>query len=207
MREDPMLTDENFIEHMFARFCSLMHEAQQSPDTDEIFRAVALLSDKSRKLIFAGGKFSHSVAEQLYLHSHLLRPGCELLSREPQQRMERSVDFGRAYVLTLFDFRRYQQDSIELALEAKKQRAKVIVMTDRWMSPIADVADVVLVVGVQCDSPFDTLVPAFALTETLISGVYGRLQKTAETRLSQLEELGVVRPDTDKFSHNQTEET
>jgi len=90
----------------------------------------------------------------------------------------------------VFDFRRYQRDTIELATEVKQRRAKVILVTDQWMSPIADIADVVLVVEVQCASPFDTLVPAFALTEILIAGIYERLQNSAATRLSKFEELG-----------------
>ena len=207
MRERPPLTKSNFVEEMSTQYCALMQDALQSPDREEILRAVDFLSDKSRKQVCAGGRFSQGAAEQLYLHSQLLRPGCRLLPPGPRQRMEQSIDFGRAHVLTVFDFRRYQPDTIELAIEAKRRRAKIILITDPWMSPIADIADVVLVVGVQCASPFDSLVPAFALTETLISGMYSRLQKTAEARLSQFEELDAAHLVGGIQSHIRTEET
>lgn len=190
MHDGNSKAEEGLIKRMSSQLGELVISTLQSPDVDEISRAVKILADRTFKQVFAGGKFSHSVAEQLFLHSQLIRPGCDLIFREQQQRKERTIDIGRSHALTVFDFRRYQRDTIELANEVKQRRAKVILVTDQWMSPIADIADVVLVVEVQCASPFDTLVPAFALTEILIAGIYERLQNSAATRLSQLEELG-----------------
>jgi len=161
----------------------------QRLDEEEVERGLDLLADTSRKQIFAGGRFSQLLAEMLYGHCHLIRQGCDLVPFGTQNRLDRLMDVGRAHVLTIFDFRRYQADSVEFAREAKRRRAKLILMTDPWMSPIADWADVVLVSDVRAASPFDTLVPALAVTETLIAGLYERLETDASQRLAGFEAL------------------
>lgn len=156
---------------------------------EEVKRGLDLLADSQRKLLFAGGRFSQTLADLLYGHCHLIRPGCALIPFGIQNRKERLMDVGRQHVLTVFDFRRYQADSVDLAREAKRRRAKLILVTDPWMSPIADWADVVLVADVRAASPFDTLVPALAVTETLIAGLYERTETEASARLAGFEAL------------------
>lgn len=155
----------------------------------ELTRAIDLLADGSRKQVFAGGRFSQSLAEQLYFHAHFIRPGCELVRYSAQDRRDRLMDVGRAHVLTMFDFRRYQRDSVEFAREAKNRRVKIVLITDPWMSPIADWADVVLIADVSAPSPFDSLVAALALTEALVAGLCERLGSQALERLTEFEDM------------------
>ena len=156
-------------------------------DPSELKTAIDLLCDSQRRPVFTGGRFSHSLAEQLYAHVAMMRPGAELIGYTSHGRASRLADIGRTHLLTVFDFRRYQRDTVELAQAAKRKRAKVLLVTDQWMSPIADWADCVLVAEVRSASPFDSLVPAMALTEVLIDAVYGRLGASATERLARLE--------------------
>lgn len=155
-------------------------------DQGELANAIDLLADPRLRQIFTGGRFSHSLAEQLHAHVNLMRPGTELLSYSGHGRTSRLVDIGRSHVVTLFDFRRYERETVELAHGAKRKRAKIVLITDQWMSPIADWADAVLVAEVQSASPFDTMVPGLALVETMISMLHARLSGAAE-RLAQFE--------------------
>jgi DNA-binding MurR/RpiR family transcriptional regulator len=116
-----------------------------------------------------------------------VRPGCELIDFTRRGRSNRLVDMGRGHVLTVFDFRRYQRDTVDLARAAKTKRAKVVLFTDQWMSPIVDWADAVLVAEVRVASPFDTLAPALALLEMLVARVYGAIGADATLRMSQFE--------------------
>ena len=156
-------------------------------DLSELNTAIDLLCDSQRRPVFTGGRFSHSLAEQLHAHVAMMRPGAELISYTSHGRAGRLADMGRTHLLTVFDFRRYQRDTVQLAHAAKRKRAKLLLITDQWMSPIADWADCVLVAEVQSASPFDSLVPAMALTEVLIDAVYGRLGAGATERLARLE--------------------
>ena len=64
-----------------------------------------------------------------------------------------------------------------------------MLVTDPWLSPIADLADQVLTVDVDAPSPYDTLVPCIALIEALVAGVVGRLGDATRRRISALEHL------------------
>lgn len=169
--------------------CTAIEQTFARSDDQELPRAIDLLADGGRKLLFAGGRFSQSLAEQLYFHAHLIRPGCEMIRYGAQDRLDQLMDIGRTHVLTVHDFRRYQRDTITLAREAKRRRAKIILVTDPWMSPIADWADVVLIADVRGASPFDSLVSAMALTEALVTGLYEAVGAQAQARLSDFEAL------------------
>lgn len=156
-------------------------------DAGELATALDLIGDQKLRQIITGGRFSHSVAEQLYGHVNLIRPGVELLSYSGHGRAARLVDVGRSHVVTVFDFRRYQRDTVELAYAARRKRARIVLVTDQWMSPIADWADAVLVAEVRSASPFDSLVPALALVEMMISVLHARLGTAASARLTQFE--------------------
>jgi DNA-binding MurR/RpiR family transcriptional regulator len=156
-------------------------------DMGEFGRAAQLLADGQRRQAFTGGRFSHSVAELLFAHIHLVRPGCELIDFTSRGRPNRLADMGRGHVLTVFDFRRYQRDTVEFARAVKLRRAKLVLLTDQWMSPVADWADAVLVAEVRSASPFDTLTPALALVEALIAQVRGLVGAQAVERLAKFE--------------------
>ena len=156
----------------------------------EFGRAAQLLADGQRRQVFTGGRFSHSIAELLFAHIHLVRPGCELIGFTSQGRSNRLTDIGLGHVLTVFDFRRYQRDTVEFARAVKQRRAKLVLFTDQWMSPIADWADAVLVAEVRSASPFDTLAPALALVEALIAQVHSIVGVDAAKRLAQFESNG-----------------
>ncbi|GAB5467639.1 MAG: transcriptional repressor QapR [Rhodospirillales bacterium] len=188
-RRGPDRADRPLRQRLHQGFTSAIDDTFERLDDGEIERALDLLADGSRRQLFAGGRFSQALADQLYGHAHLIRAGCELASFAAQTRAYRLVDVGRSHVVTLFDFRRYQRDSVEFAREAKRRRAKLILVTDPWMSPIADWAEVVLVADVRSASPFDTLVPALSMTETLIAGLYERLGADASERLAGFEAL------------------
>ena len=67
--------------------------------------------------------------------------------------------------------------------------ATVVLITDPWLSPIADLADHVLTVDVEAPSPYDSMVPSVALVEALVAGVVAKLGKTTRSRISNLERL------------------
>ena len=52
-------------------------------------------------------------------------------------------------VLVVFDYRRYQADTIESARVAAAQGCAVVVFTDPWLSPAANCARQVLVTSVE----------------------------------------------------------
>src|SRR3546814_19117396 len=77
------------------------------------------------------------------------------------------LDIGKRDTLIVFDYRRYQTDVVEFARQAQARGAPFVLFTDPWMSPIAEIADVVIIASVEVDSPSVSLAPAVAHIDAL----------------------------------------
>jgi DNA-binding MurR/RpiR family transcriptional regulator len=97
---------------------------------EDLAAVVTLLSDRKRRLWFVGGRFSQLVATYLCLQLRMLRPGCALVGEEPDRRVMDSLEVARRDVLCLFDYRRYQPDTIAAGKVAAERGAVVVVFTD-----------------------------------------------------------------------------
>ncbi|MBT5433894.1 MAG: MurR/RpiR family transcriptional regulator [Rhodospirillaceae bacterium] len=155
----------------------------------EFAAVVEILADRKRPVWMTGGRFTQACAEMLQAHLYQLRPNCQVIAYTPAGRADALLDVARRDVLLVFDVRRYQKDTIALTRTAKAQGATVVLITDPWLSPIADLADHVLTVDVEAPSPYDSMVPSVALVEALVAGVVAKLGKTTRSRISNLERL------------------
>ena len=174
-------------------FATFEHSLRASLDmvSEHDFEAVSdLLADPRRRVLTLGGRVSAFLARYLASQLHLIRGGVELIDPERSSPAGHLVDLGRRDVLVVFDYRRYQSDTIASAKVAASQGATVVLVTDPWLSPAAASARFVLVTGVQTTvAPFDSMVSAVALTEALIAGVLARLGERAHARMRHLDAL------------------
>ena len=83
--------------------------------------------------------------------------------------------------------RRYQQDVVQFTRQAYERGARVILLTDKWKSPIASFANVTLTGPVDTISPFDTMVPTMVQLEALVTAFTGKLDKQVRPRLEEIE--------------------
>jgi DNA-binding MurR/RpiR family transcriptional regulator len=154
---------------------------------DEVEPVVALLADRKRTIWFVGGRFSQLVARYLYLQLRMLRPGCAIVGEAPDDRLVDGLEIARRDVLCLFDYRRYQDDTVAVGEVAAERGAAVVVFTDAWLSPAAEYARHVLIAHGDSASPFDSFVGAFALTELIAAKVVVALGESGRARVGQLE--------------------
>jgi DNA-binding MurR/RpiR family transcriptional regulator len=155
----------------------------------EFDEAVGLLADERRGAVLIGGRFSSMLAEYLAAHLRILRPNVRVISSAGADRISSLLDVGRRDVLIAFDYRRYQHDTVRLALTAKQQGATLIAFTDPYLSPLSASADVVLTSSVASPSPFDALTPAVALIETVITALVDRLGAAPLARMARYDAL------------------
>jgi DNA-binding MurR/RpiR family transcriptional regulator len=153
----------------------------------EFTRAVELICDSRRAVHLLGGRFSRVLAEYLTSHLWLLRAGVAGVPDDELGRLALLADAGKTDLLIAFDYRRYDQLNVRFATLMAERGATVVLLTDRWLSPAAEVADVVLPAGVEAPSPFDSLVPALAVVETLVATVTDRLGDEGRRRLEMVE--------------------
>ncbi len=125
----------------------------QGVDPAEFARATALLGDSQHHVLAMGGSFSHLVAGYLVGVLREIRPGVRLVPPIPAERAAALADLGKKDVVAVFDFRRYERDTLEFAQAARSAGARIVLFTDPWLSPIADIADALLPAQVAAASP------------------------------------------------------
>lgn len=155
----------------------------------ELDAAIDLLALKRHRITSIGGRFSHLLARYLDLHLRVMRRDTQTHEPSPHRDGPLILDTSRRDVIVVFDFRRYQRDVVDLALTLHDHGARIILITDPWLSPVAEVADVVLPARVQGPSPFDSLVAATALVEVLVAGLHAKLGGSAAERIRRVDEI------------------
>src|SRR3984893_2659218 len=160
----------------------------------DVNEAVEIIGDVRRRVMVLGGRVSAPLARYLAAQLHLLRPGIGFVDSERSAPAQQLIDMRKNDVLIVFDYRRYQSDTIESARVAAAQGCAVVVFTDPWLSPAANCARQVLVTSVETVGPFDSLVGATAAVEALVATLLSRLGSKAQARMQGLESLraGVV---------------
>lgn len=160
-------------------------------DRRELAASVAALADVNRPVLVLGGRFSSVLSTQLGNYLSILRRDVRIVAPSSGPRMASMIDTGSETVAVVFDYRRYQQTSIDWGTDAATRGAYLIVITDQYLSPLAPHANSLLATNTSALHPFDSMTAGFALTEFLISEVARSLGKTARRRLSAFEALQV----------------
>jgi DNA-binding MurR/RpiR family transcriptional regulator len=157
----------------------------QSLDPGEFGRAVSMLTDTGRRVTAVGGWFSHLAAGYLVAVLREVRPDVHLVLQAPSERAAAIADISKKDVVAVFDFRRYERDTDEFARAARAAGARIVLFTDPWLSPVADIADALLPAQVAGPSPFESLAPAMAVVETLVIAAAEALGNDARGRFER----------------------
>ncbi|MEQ9643244.1 MAG: MurR/RpiR family transcriptional regulator [Alphaproteobacteria bacterium] len=193
---------EHSTEPMLADLAGKVSALQGEAPASRLDAAVHALADRRQRIHCIGGRSSRSVASSLAFHLNLLRPWVSIVDGGAPPLPDQLLDLGRRDTIFVVDFRRYQPDVISFAEAASARGARIVLLTDPWLSPIADCADHILVVDIAVRSPLDTLVTAQALIERILLGCIEALGDGARLRMKQLE---VVRRDFTAAVHRREE--
>lgn len=185
----PQAGEQSYLTRFLTASAQTLGTADTGIMASDFDQAVALLADPKVKIHFLGGRFSRFLAGLFHRHLLLLRAGSHLLPDDSSERIDLAADFGPKDLLVVYDYRRYQADVVAFAAEVAARKARIILFTDKWKSPIADWATITFTAPVDTISPFDTMIPALAQTEAVIAALAGRLGETSRQRLESIEAL------------------
>ncbi len=152
-------------------------------------RAVRLLWEARGRILLLGGRFSRNVASMLAGYLTQLRPGVQDMGVLSPADWDRLVDLGRRDLLVVFDYRRYQSDVVAFAHQAAERDVPIVLFTDPWQSPIAEIAEVSLVAPIEARSPYDTLAPAVAQMEALLVHMLAEIGEPSRRRIEAIEKI------------------
>jgi DNA-binding MurR/RpiR family transcriptional regulator len=173
------------VAQVLDRLAHSVGEIREHLDETGGARVAALLADAARPVWVTGGRFSGMVAGHLAAHLRLMRPGVVAVDASSLARTTALLDLGADGVVVVFDYRRYQDDTVAFGRAAAAQGATVVLFTDEYASPLAATADLVVTTSVDAPTPFDALTPAVAVVEALIADVVDRLGTGLHERLDR----------------------
>lgn len=183
--------DDDLLSHCQGVFNNGLHQTLQDLSVSEFHTFIELLADPKRRVHCVGGRFSATLAHYLTLHLQSIRAKCFYIASDRYWTVNTLLDMDKKDVLLVYDFRRYQQQTLEVTQKAFQQGASILLITDRYLSPAAEYANAVLTVDIKGPSPFDSNLPAMAVTEAIIAALVEKLGDSAKARMIELESLGV----------------
>ncbi|WP_233192952.1 MurR/RpiR family transcriptional regulator [Acidimangrovimonas sediminis] len=190
MTRDPA---EEGADHVYRRTLLMQADALRTAADQTVpqeFDAIArLLADPRMNVKVLGGRYSQNLAQRLATHLGQIRPGVTLLQQQLGFAYDILLDIGARDLIVVFDYRRYQEELLTFAAEAKRSGAKLCLMTDIWRSPIAEHADAILTSPDASASPFGSRVVPTAQIEALIAAVVELRREEVRDRFARIEEL------------------
>ncbi len=150
-------------------------------------RVVDLLANPERSLHLVGGRITHSFSDYLATHLEVIRKDVFTLPLSVGLWPHHLLNIEKGDVLVIFDVRRYEADLLSLAELATQKRAKVVLFSDQWLSPIADYADYSFPIRIEAPSGWDSGVATLFVIEALITAVEAKLWPEASKRMQELE--------------------
>jgi DNA-binding MurR/RpiR family transcriptional regulator len=152
-------------------------------------QAVGLLSQRSLPVCILVGEAEAGVGAMLAASLDLLRPGVALVEGSDvavARQLAHMPDDG-SWVLVAMDLRRYERWVVEHTRAAAGCGASVIALTDTLLSPLAEAATVAFTIQAEGAGPFDSHVGTLALVNALVTGVAGKVRRSAAPRLDAVE--------------------
>jgi len=184
------------LREFIARAASQTAAAAEAITEDQFARICALLSDPRRSVFVLGGRASDTIAFHLAFHLGQIRQGVVHLPPDPEVWPEYLLRMNSRDILFLVDFRRYQKSLERLAMTGYEERmVRVVLMTDKWLSPIARHATEVLPVPIGSGTLWDTYTPALAVTEAIAARIAGDNWDRTKARIEAWDAVRVTERD------------
>lgn len=174
---------------IFQRLSKSLATTIDELDAGAFDEAVTLLANPALRIFCGGGRYTAPLASLFSFTLAYSRPNVQHIEPNVNLASVTLADMGPDDVLVIFDFRRYQKDSLRFAQAAHRIGTRILLITDEWTSPINEFAEIVLRIQGRPFAVLQTNVPALALAEALVIGVTNRHPELAKQRMEKIEYL------------------
>lgn len=177
----------NIFAHSIQNGKKMLDNVANQVREEDIWKTAELLIKADR--IFVGGfRESFTAAYWLYYKLNQLRDHV-YVSSPTGYIPETLFNFTESSVVLLISLPRYSKEAIVLAEQARKQKATIIAMTDRPLSPIGQLATITLTTGENPEMFSDHVLALLSLSELIVMGMHQMDQKNIRERQEKLEQL------------------
>lgn len=158
-----------YLSGFLSRTAQQMKSADAAITEGQFARICALLADPKHNIYALGGRISDTIAIHMSFHLRQIRQGVYHLPRDPESWPEYLLRMKPGDVFFLVDFRRYETNLVRLAQHVAARKVKVVLMTDKWMSPATRHATDVLAIPIDTATIWDSYSAALAVAEALVT--------------------------------------
>ena len=196
MPEKTATPESDFLGSYALRLADLLATLNSTVPPGEFDSICRLIADPSRNIFVLGGRITDSIARFLSMHLQQIRPKVFHLAQNSELWPEDILRMRKQDVLVLFDVRRYQSDLARLAtLVRERRKSSIVLVTDKWMSPIARDGDIVVPLPIGSGTAWDTAICLLAFVEALIVKVSEANWPAAKARIEEWDAVRLARPD------------
>lgn len=189
-----------FLEDFITRATALLSESASAITKTQFERVCRLFADEKRSIYVIGGRISDSIALYLSRHLRQMRGNIFHLPADPEVWPEYLLRMKPRDVLFVVDFRRYQPSLTKLSERAAAQNAQIVVLTDKWLSPVAKHASEVIATPIESGTVWDSYAGALVLMEAMVT----RIAETSWDKASKrIERWDSMRLDQGEMSDDQ----
>lgn len=150
-------------------------------------RAVELLVDPSRRIVFVSGDASTGIAMQASSDLSALRSDVRLVAGNEIAVLRDVALLEPGDVVVAIDLRRYDSWLVDAVNLARAGECDVVAITDSLLSPIAVDAAAAFAIAAGSAGPFDSHVGTLALCNALVTACTAHLRESATFRLDRFE--------------------
>jgi len=151
--------------------------------------ACDLMTNEDHHLYIVGGRITHTLAEYLFLHMQVIRPNVTHVPSTSNTWPHYLLNAKEGDVFVIFDVRRYENNTLKLAELAHQRKARIVLMTDQWRSPVHQMATVCLSNRIVVPSAWDSATTIMLLVETMISSIQTFNWSQTKARMEGLEDM------------------
>lgn len=186
----------DYLSDFLAKASAQMAIAGDAITEEQFNRVCTLLANPRQNIYVIGGRISDTIAAHLSFHLRQARRGVFHLPADPETWPEYLLQMKPGDIFFVVDFRRYQTSLAALATMASTKRgARVIVMTDKWISPVARLASDVLPVPIESGTLWDTYSSALAVIEAIVTRIAEDNWEPTRERIESWDSLRVSKKD------------
>lgn len=177
-------------EHILNRFAAQAMENQKRSldevDPGDFDQLCELLADEGRSIYIAGGRITGTLAQYLFLHLQMIRPGVTRMAGGGAWPHD-LLDVRQGDVVIVFDVRRYENSTLQMTKMCRDKGAELVLFTDQWRSPIHRISTLTFTSRISVPSAWDSSLAMLLLIECTIAAVQERLWETVKRRTDALE--------------------
>ncbi len=181
---------DGFLGEFLNHTSELIQQVSEGVTETQFLRVSEMLADPKRSTYFIGGRVSDAIAQFLSRHLRQIRRDVYHLPSDPEVWPEYLLRMRARDVLFMVDFRRYEPRLSRLAAKAAAERGtKIILITDKWLSPIAEHANDVMAMPIESGTAWDSYCGAVAVVEALITHVAEQDWDSTKKRIGRWDSL------------------